>query len=57
MTEHLNQNGDLIGSRFEYKLRAEWQKITKHHGLPFDGVVEADIVRAFLRTLKDEVTS
>lgn len=44
----LNENGDLIGHPLEMQLRAEWRKVAKHHGLPNDGVVEADIVRAIL---------
>ena len=53
---NLNKNGDLIGTDFEYKLRAEWRKVAKHHGLPNDGVVEADFVRSFLRILDNEET-
>lgn len=53
-TKYLNINGDLIGSKFEMKLRAEHRKIMKHHNLPNDGVVEADVVRAFLAALAEE---
>lgn len=52
--KYLDMNGDLIGSKFEMKLRAEHRKIMKHHNLPNDGVVEADVVRAFLAALAEE---
>lgn len=52
--KYLDMNGDLIGSKFEMKLRAEHRRIMKHHNLPNDGVVEADVVRAFLAALTKE---
>lgn len=47
----LDKNGDLIGSKLEMKLRSDWRKISNHHGVVPNGVLEADIVRAFLAAI------
>ena len=47
----LSKNGDLIGHPLEQVLRNEWRKVAKHHGVPHNGVLEADLVRAFLAAL------
>lgn len=53
-SKYLNANGDLIGTQLEMKLRSAHRKIMKHHGLPNDGVVEADVVREFLNIIAEE---
>lgn len=47
-TPYLDKNGDLIGSQLELQLREAWRRISKHHDVPMNGVLEADIVRSFL---------
>lgn len=53
---NLNKNGDLIGTPLEMKLRMAWREVAKHHKVNNDGVLEADLVRAFL-VIHDEIVS
>lgn len=53
--ELLSKNGELIGSPLERQLREAHRRVMKHHGHPPDGVLEADIVRAFLSIQAAEI--
>jgi hypothetical protein len=52
----LTAGGDLTGSPLERRLRVAHRQVMKHHGHPPDGVLEADMVRAFLLLIEEAQT-